>query len=485
MESPSPAPCREPVVVQGQAPPSTFVLHAGEHEVRLSLADDADSKQASSLTVSARNTLSGDEFAASLDETKIAALVPPGFAEGAASVAGFCAFLQDAYGQEAGTVAVADGELTCTSHEAVSGDPGRRGRVGLKPDAVVQDTLTHRLNATGFTSLVGWFAAVDGRYGQVANFKGDREYFEGPLREAPSYILRWLDDGTQSEWIQSDKLEQVVGSRLALTESTNVDKSFVSNIVIPTPGRYTSDLHIQLSLPLRTQASAEERHTIGLRTLRREMETTMQAQRAELLGIIQEMQAELAAMRREQAGSSQLRKELEVLRRWHVEPLVYGRACLGSRLPCARDHPELAPALKFAALQVAIPQVSDAGIRALWDAGLTAWAEILPVEAAVLAKLLDETDAAALDEMLHPPEAVTFAQMSDASMCAPRHGYGGCVVTAQGRAGRYGACRTTRVCSTTTAVFWSSGLQRRLCRTSRSRRTMATEEPRMDLAQLL
>eukprot|EP01046_Picozoa_sp_COSAG06_P008864 COSAG06_NODE_454_length_15536_cov_23.174257_9_plen_331_part_00 len=210
-----------------------------------------------------------------------------------------------------------------------------------------------------------------------------------------------------------------------------MEKSFVSNIVIPTPGRYTSDLHIQLSLPLRTQASPEERHTIGLRTLRREMETTMQAQRAELLGVIQEMQAELAAMRREQAGSSQLRKELEVLRRWHVEPLVYGRACLGSRLPCARDHPELAPALKFAALQVAIPQVSDAGIRALWDAGLTAWAELLPVEAAVLAKLLDEADAAALDEMLHPPEVITFAQMSDASMCTLRDGVGGCVVTAQ------------------------------------------------------
>ena len=120
-----------------------------------------------------------------------------------------------------------------------------------------------------------------------------------------------------------------------------------------------------------------------------------------------------------------------MLRRWHVEPLVYGRACLGSRLPCARDHPELAPALKFAALQVAIPQVSDAGIRALWDAGLTAWADLLPVEAAVLAKLLDESDAAALDEMLHPPEAVTFAQMNDASMCTPRHNVGGCAVAGQ------------------------------------------------------
>ena len=92
-----------------------------------------------------------------------------------------------------------------------------------------------------------------------------------------------------------------------------------------------------------------------------------------------------------------------------MEPLVYGRGCLGSRLSCDRDRPEVASGLKFAALQVVIPRVSDAGIRVMWDSKLTGWTAIHSMDAAVLAKLLDETDAAAFDEMLHPNEAVMFA----------------------------------------------------------------------------
>jgi hypothetical protein len=263
-----------------------------------------------------------------------------------------------------------------------------------------------------YTTFMGNFATVDGRYGQITSVRAPEKQ-SNPVQ----FKLRWLDDTTESEWLAKEKLQQIVGSRLALTDdpATAVDKSFVSTILIPTPGRYTSDLRVQLSLPLKTRATAEVRHQIGLRTLRRicvsEMEAqraAMETQQAETMRMLQAMQEQLDAMRREQGAMAELRKELAVLHRWHVEPLVYGRGCLGSAPPCSRDHPEVASSLQFAALQVALPQISDAGIRALWEAGMRSWSQILSAgeadgsTSASLGKLLGEADAAALHTVLHP-----------------------------------------------------------------------------------
>jgi hypothetical protein len=385
------------------------------------------------------NLHNSDEFETALDAAGIAGLVPVGFAEGATSVDGFYGFLQDAYSQEAGTIAVPDSgssgaaELACNSREVVTADP--RPTVLLKPDAPVQA----QLNSSGIMyATVGWFAAVDGRYGQVANcMKEDNTSVEpSEIRKKKkhaatthashsySYILRWLDDGTQSEWITADRLQSIVGSREALTERAAAETTqFTTDIIISTPGRYTSDLRVQLTLPLASQASAvtaEARQSIGLRTLRREMEDKMATQRAEYLGneresrsliqasaaAIHGLQQQLDAMRREQSMSDELRRELEVLRRWHVQSSVYGTNGTfygqSSLLPCSRDHPGVARSLTFAALQLALPQISDAGINALHEAGLTNWGHILSTEVAALAKVLGEADAAALDQMLHP-----------------------------------------------------------------------------------
>jgi hypothetical protein len=341
------------------------------------------------ITITATNLLSGDEFEATLDAEGVAALVPAGFAEGATSVAGFYGFLQDAYGQETGTVAVLDEvetgafELTCTSREVVSGDPAAaaaRRTVALKPDATPSDAMLRASSAAhwsiGAAGLMGSFVTVDGRYGQITSIQGLEL---GTDASAAQFKLRWLDDTTESEWFAKEELQQMVGSRLALTDNpaTAVHKSFVSSILIPTPGRYTSDLRVQLSLLLKTRATAEVRHQIGLRTLRRicvsEMEAqrvAMERQQAEMMRALQAMQQQVDAMRREQGATVELCKELAVLHRWHVEPLVYGRGYLGSALPCSRDHPELAASLQIAAMQVALPQITDAGIRALWEAGL-------------------------------------------------------------------------------------------------------------------
>ena len=91
MEATSPEPCHQHLVlvVQGQIPSSTFVLHVGEHEVRLKITIPEDGKQSSSLTITANNTLRGDKFVVTLDEAKIAELVPPGFAQSAATAHGF------------------------------------------------------------------------------------------------------------------------------------------------------------------------------------------------------------------------------------------------------------------------------------------------------------------------------------------------------------------------------------------------------------
>jgi hypothetical protein len=135
----------------------------------------------------------------------------------------------------------------------------------------------------------------------------------------------------------------------------------------------------------------------------------MEAQRAEfdakqqnMMRMVQQTQAQLESMRREQSNAAELHEELKALRRWHVEPLVYGRACIGSALPCSRDHPAILSSLKFAALQVALPQISDAGILALWEAGFTTWAKLMHGEAQTLAKVLSDDDAAALHEMKTP-----------------------------------------------------------------------------------
>ena len=122
------------------------------------------------ITISVTNLHNSDEFETALDAAGIAGLVPVGFAEGATSVDGFYGFLQDAYSQEAGTIAVPDSgssgaaELAYNSREVVTADP--RPTVLLKPDAPVQA----QPNSSGIIyATVGWFAAVDGRYGQVAN----------------------------------------------------------------------------------------------------------------------------------------------------------------------------------------------------------------------------------------------------------------------------------------------------------------------------
>jgi hypothetical protein len=61
---------------------------------------------------------------------------------------------------------------------------------------------------TGVSVKKSVFAAVDGRWGQVINDPdGDNEV-----------KLTWLDDGTQSKWTKSDKLNQVVSSRADLVE---------------------------------------------------------------------------------------------------------------------------------------------------------------------------------------------------------------------------------------------------------------------------
>jgi hypothetical protein len=147
--------CAGTVVVQAEEAPTTFALRGGEHEVRLVTSDHSDGN---TITVTATNLLSGDEFEATLNAGGVAALVPAGFAESAASVAGFYGFLQDAYGQETGTVAVLDeaeagaAELKCTSCEVVSGDPAAAARrtvalspmlhpLGLLMDTLIMHTL--------------------------------------------------------------------------------------------------------------------------------------------------------------------------------------------------------------------------------------------------------------------------------------------------------------------------------------------------------
>ena len=204
LPSPAPAPAATAqdaavTTIQAEHAPTIFVLGA-EHEI--CLATDGNT-----VTVTATSLLNADEFESILSAEQIATLVPPGFAESAASVAGFKEFLQDAYGQEAGTVAVpevagAAPELTCASYEATSVDPVRRAR--------------------------------------------------------------------------------------ALTETKQLERSFVTNITIPVPGRYASDLRIQLSLPLKAQASVT-----GLEQDR---------QQTDICSVLQGLQEQLQALQREQSA---------------------------------------------------------------------------------------------------------------------------------------------------------------------------------------
>jgi hypothetical protein len=275
-------------------------LSLGEHEVRLS----TDGK---SITITASNLLSGNDFEIMLNTASIAELVPAGFSEETTSVVGFYGFLQDAYGQEAGTAVLDVGaELVCASCEVAIGK--QRPTVVLKPDAV-HDVVQQEKVISNCGSL-GWFAVFKGRWGQAACCKKTRvgytchsssDSYRPP--DVVSYILRWVDDGTQSDWIAFDQLRSIVGSRDALTKQTAVQMTFTTDIVIPTPGRYTSDLQVQLRLhALTSQIPAEAKQSIQLRSLRREMDGKLQAQRAEANVAIAALQEQVQAlMRREQA----------------------------------------------------------------------------------------------------------------------------------------------------------------------------------------
>ena len=302
------------LTVHAEAAPTSFVL-GGEYEVCVTTGDET-------VTVAATSLLSGDEFCVVLDAAKIAQLVPMGFAESATTVAGFYEFLLDAYGQEAGTMAVSDTlgvpfELTCVSREVVSAEPStsrtQRTAAALKPGAQSSPLtpLSHdgkwggrRDDWTGL--LLGMFGAVDGRFGQVTAARGGKALVEaggqaGPHDGSGQIKLRWLDDSTESDWIPSDLLQSVVGSRLALTETKALSRTFTTTITIPTSGKYTADLRVQLNIPLKAQASAEVRHETGFRTLCREVKR-LDSQCTRLTTVVKGLQEQLQSVQRKQMG---------------------------------------------------------------------------------------------------------------------------------------------------------------------------------------
>ena len=79
----------------------------------------------------------------------------------------------------------------------LDGNPiGYPSSATLKPGAV-----------TGIEVKKGVFAAVDGRFGEVVYLNG-----------SSSVDIRWLDDGSKSDYIENDKLTSVVASRNDLVE---------------------------------------------------------------------------------------------------------------------------------------------------------------------------------------------------------------------------------------------------------------------------
>jgi hypothetical protein len=110
--SPEPAPAQA-AIVHAQAVPTSFVLHGGEHEVRVTVADGEQQQ----LSLEAKNLHTGDSFRKNLGAEDMQSLLS-GWPQQLVNIPVFCRFLLDAFGQEAGTVALDPGAaISCVSHE--------------------------------------------------------------------------------------------------------------------------------------------------------------------------------------------------------------------------------------------------------------------------------------------------------------------------------------------------------------------------------
>jgi hypothetical protein len=94
--------------------PTSFVLHGGEHEVRVTIADG---EQQQLISLDTKNLHTGDGFRKELGPEDMRSLLP-GWPQQLVNIPVFCRFLLDAFGQEAGTITLDPGAaISCVSHE--------------------------------------------------------------------------------------------------------------------------------------------------------------------------------------------------------------------------------------------------------------------------------------------------------------------------------------------------------------------------------